>query len=446
VGVKDSANAIYQVESESAHVREDEVPRGYKRTEVGVIPEDWEVVQFRNIVGQYVDYRGRTPTKLGMSWGGGDILALSANNVQMGRIAPELEANYGSEELYRRWMKQGACEHRDVLLTMEAPLGNVAQVPDTRKYILSQRVLLIKPNKLVTRDFLADYLQGDVFQVLLTQSSTGSTALGIQRRVLDQLPVCFPERLAEQEAIAEALGDADALIESLQQLIAKKRAIKQGAMQALLTGRQRLSDFSGRWSRDELKRLVASPITDGPHLTPTFYESGVPFLSVNNLVNNKIDLSDLRYISKQDDEIFARKCKPRLGDVLIGKAASVGKVAIVENNLNFNIWSPIALIRSSKHIFPKFLYYQLLSADCISQIMLRTNASSQGNIGMADIETIQIAYPPFEEQTAIAAVLSDMDAEIEALEARLAKIRALKAGIMQALLTGRIRLPLDRAA
>ena len=118
---------------------------GYKQTEAGVVPTDWEVIPFLQAVRSYIDFRGRTPRKLGMSWGGGDVLALSANNVQMGQIDAEKEAYFGSDELYKRWMTQGDCEPGDVLLTMEAPLGNVAQIPDDKRYILSQRVLLIKP-------------------------------------------------------------------------------------------------------------------------------------------------------------------------------------------------------------------------------------------------------------------------------------------------------------
>lgn len=275
----------------------------------------------------------------------------------------------------------------------------------------------------------------------LTSSLTrqGASRYKLTKVGLLQLPCVLPPP-EEQLAITTALSDVDALVAGLERLIAKKRDIKQAAMQQLLTGETRLPGFRGMWSRAELKRLVMTPITDGPHMTPKFHDAGVPFLSVNNLVNNRIDLTDLRYISKEDDQVFAKKCKPRIGDVLLGKAASVGKVAIVEEDFDFNIWSPIALVRTGVLMHAKFLYYQLLSADCMGQIALLTNSSSQGNIGMGDIETLQISYPEREEQEAIAAVLSDMDTELSALESRLAKTRALKQGMMQELLTGRTRL------
>src|SRR5690606_5644429 len=202
------------------------------------------------------------------------------------------------------------------------------------------------------------------------------------------------------------LSDADAWIESLEQLIAKKRLIKQGAMQELLTPKD-------DWEVKIIREIVATPVTDGPHETPFFLDKGIPFLSVNNIVDNKIDWSDLRYISEVDDIRFSKKCKPRRGDILLGKAASVGKIAIVESDYNFNIWSPLALIRIDE-ISNKYCFYYLQTTDVLNQIKFFTNTSSQGNIGMGDIEKIEIKYPKsLSEQERIATILSDMDAEIE---------------------------------
>jgi type I restriction enzyme S subunit len=213
---------------------------GYKQTDAGRIPEDWNAMRFSIAVQLYIDYRGRTPRKLGMSWGGGDIPALSANNVLMGRIDLEKESYFGSEELYRRWMVQGECEVSDVLITMEAPLGNIAQIPDSNKYILSQRVLLVRPKDWLSRDFLAHYMKGSSFQKQLSLNSTGSTAKGIQRKKLDALPIGIPSSLPEQTAIAAVLFDMDSAISSLETKLAKAQQLKQGMMQELLTGRIRL--------------------------------------------------------------------------------------------------------------------------------------------------------------------------------------------------------------
>lgn len=269
--------------------------------------------------------------------------------------------------------------------------------------------------------------------------AAGSTIKTIGLPYFKELTVLCPPRL-EQDYIAAALLDADTLIDSLEQLLTKKRQIKQGAMQELLAAKRRLPGFTKAWSCDDLRDLVRTPVTDGPHTTPVFVDSGVPFLSVNNLVGNRIDFTDLRFITKEDDQLFARKCKPQRGDVLLGKAASVGKVAIVDDDLDFNIWSPIALIRPVEELDSRFLYYQLQGRPVTTQISVLTNSSSQGNLGMGDIEKLQIAYPCVDEQYEIASVLSDMDTEITALESRLTKARTLKQAMAQALLTGRIRL------
>ena len=99
-------------------------------------------VRLNEVIRQFMDFRGRTPLKLGMEWGDGEIRALSANNVQMGRIDFSKEAYLGSDALYQRWMTKGDCEKGDVAFTTEAPLGNVAQIPNGERYILSQRALV----------------------------------------------------------------------------------------------------------------------------------------------------------------------------------------------------------------------------------------------------------------------------------------------------------------
>ncbi len=314
-------------------------------------------------------------------------------------------------------------------------MGEVCMIPPGLESCLGQRMVLLRPNcSVVNARYLLYALQtSEVQTAIQIQGGTGSTVSNLRIPVLEALQVPLPPTKLEQQRIAEALSDADALIEGLGQLISKKLEVKQGAMQNLL----RPAD---EWIPKSLKEIVETPITDGPHLTPRFLENGVPFLSVNNLVDNKVDLKDLRFISKEDHELFSRKCKPRKGDILLGKAASVGKVAVVETDVEFNIWSPIALIRVGKKYDKRFIYYQLQSADASKQIALLTNSSSQGNIGMSDIERLVVKAPLKEEQTAIATVLSDMDAEIAGLEVKLDKARRVKEGMMQDLLTGKVRL------
>jgi type I restriction enzyme S subunit len=331
----------------------------------------------------------------------------------------------------------------DILISITADIGIVGLVTEEIELpaYINQHIALVRfAAEDVNSRYLAYFLAGTAAQRRFKSMTDAGAKAGMNLAGVREVLAVLPPSSNEQAAIASALTDADALIDSLEQLLTKKRHIKQGAMQELLTGKRRLPGFTEVWSHDQLSNLVDTPVTDGPHMTPVFVDSGVPFLSVNNIVGNRIDLTDLRFITKADDLLFSKKCKPQTGDILLGKAASVGKVAIVEDDLDFNIWSPIAMIRSGEKLNAKFLYYQLQSCSIRTQISVLTNSSSQGNLGMGDIEKLSISYPTIEEQIRVAAVLSDMDTEITALEDRLTKARALKQAMAQALLTGRIRL------
>jgi len=211
----------------------------FQDSELGEIPEAWEVVPLGGLIQKLMDFRGRTPKKLGMDWGGGDIPALSANNVRMGYIDFDRECYLGSNELYSAWMVHGDTKQNDLVFTMEAPLGNVAVIPDDRKYILSQRVILLRPTERVSHSYLFQYLRSDAFAKILDVNATGTTAKGIQQRRLVQLPVVLPS-LEEQCRIADVLGVLDAKLDTLSAKQAHYGTLKRGLMQKLLTGEWRV--------------------------------------------------------------------------------------------------------------------------------------------------------------------------------------------------------------
>ena len=204
--------------------------------------DTWDKEEIRNILTLIMDYRGRTPKKLGMEWGGGDIRALSAGNVKRGWIDFEAEAYFASEALYQKWMTQGVTKENDILVTTEAPLGNIAIIPDSKKYILSQRVISLRTDpQIINSKYLYHYISSEIFQELLKKDSSGSTATGIQRLKLEKILIAFPS-LAEQQAIATILSDMDLEIGAIETKLTKARQRKQGMMHELLTGKIRLID------------------------------------------------------------------------------------------------------------------------------------------------------------------------------------------------------------
>jgi len=383
-----------------------EAEKGFKKTDIGVIPSDWDAKLLKNVCSMK---SGNTITSKNIS-------------------AFDKYPCYGGNGLRGRTNKFTHSGSFVLIGRQGALCGNINFVDGI--FFASEHAIVVTPNVNTNIRWLSYVF----VRMNLNQYSESSAQPGLSVQKILELQIAIPPTKAEQTAIATALNDTDALITQLEKLIAKKRAIKQGAMQDLLKPKE-------GWDLKSVKEIVITPVTDGPHETPLFLQTGIPFLSVNNLVDNKINLSDLRYISQEDHSRYSKKCKPQRNDILLGKAASVGKVSIVEIDLEFNIWSPIALIRPKIDYFPKYIYYSFQTNRIIKQIEFFTNSSTQGNIGMGDIEKIRLSIPrKIEEQVHIATILSDMDAEIETLEKKLDKYKMLKQGMMQNLLTGKIRL------
>lgn len=288
--------------------------------------------------------------------------------------------------------------------------------------------------------------------------NSGGAQQSLNRNFIAPILVAVPKRY-EQEAIAEALSDVDALIDFLEQLLTKKRQLKQGAMQELLTGKKRLPGFGSKschrqtevgvipddWSQNAI-RDIATKVGSG--VTPTggskrYKEFGRPFVRSQNVGWGNLLLEDLAFIDEQTHSGFpATELKKH--DVLLNiTGASIGRTALADDRLvGGNVNQHVCIIRldASKTI-PKFINLFLLSTLGQRQIDSFQAGGNRQGLNFSQIDSIKLPLPSTKaEQIAIAAVLSDMDAEIAALEAKLSKARQLKQGMMQELLTGRIRL------
>ena len=193
---------------------------------------EWNFGLFYDCLNEIVDFRGRTPLKLGMEWGGGQIPALSANNVKNGYIDFQAECNLASEELHIKWMSGVDVRKGDIVFTMEAPLGNATLIPDSRKYILSQRVVLFKTKQNINNHFLIQLVWSPFFQKLLQSLSTGTTAKGINQKSLKKIEIYYPN-IEEQEKIADFLTAIDRKIKAVAQQIDRTKQFKKGLLQKM---------------------------------------------------------------------------------------------------------------------------------------------------------------------------------------------------------------------
>lgn len=274
---------------------------------------------------------------------------------------------------------------------------------------------------------------------------TGSNYPAINSRDVKALRIPFPPNANEQIAIADVLSDVDALLDALDRLIAKKRAIKQGAMQALLTGRVRLPGFTGEWKTQRLGDLGATYGGLTGKSKADFGDGESPYIPFLNILNNQvINPQRLDFVNIKPGE---RQNKAIEGDLFFNGSSEtpeeVGLCSVLMDdvpNLYLNSFCFGFRINKPLEANPLYLVYFFRSGAGRELLYSLAQGATRYNLSKRNFLELEIPFPSVKEQNAIAEVLSDIDAEIDALENRRAKLRAIKQGMMQELLTGRIRL------
>ena len=434
------------------------VATGFKQTECGIIPEDWNMRSLGSLTSVMTNGFVGTATSHYTEHRSG-VLYIQGYNVEENAFNFH-GIKYVSEEFHSAHMK--SCLRGGDLLTVQTgDVGLTTVVPDELAGSNCHALIISRLNKgTANSNFVSSYLNSYNGRSRLRLIEIGSTMKHLNVGDMLEFTIPLPPTIAEQEAIAEALSDADALIESLEQLIDKKRLIKWGAMQELLSGKRRLPGFEINpgykptavgvipedWDVVRL-RQYCKLITKGT--TPTtvgrsFRNSGINFLKAETISENgKVIPEKLAFIDEETHSLFKRS-QLMIGDLLISIAGVLGRVGIVDpNNLPANTNQALAIVRlvDISEISHDFLFFYLRGASIEKQIQDINVQAAQANISLQDVGDFLIALPSTKaEQEAIAELLGDMDAEVTALETKLEKARWVKQGMMHNLLTGRIRL------
>jgi type I restriction enzyme, S subunit len=312
-----------------------ELKPSYKQTEVGAIPEDWDVVEFVSF-GQVIDGdRGVHYPGVGELRDAGECLFLNAGNVTK-RGFRFAECQFISAEKDKK-LNKGKLSRGDVILTTRGTIGNFAYFTDEVPYenirINSGMVILRNTSPTVAKTYQYLVLRSRVVESQIERLSFGSAQPQLTVKGISTLKIPLPPTKAEQEAIAEAIGDADALIESLEQLITKKRNLKQAAMQQLLTGRTRLPGFHGDWETLNLseKSTLKARIGWQGLTTAEYLKTGEYYLVTGtDFANGRIDWSKCCFVAS---ERYAqdRNIQLRPKDILLTKDGTIGKVGFIDN-------------------------------------------------------------------------------------------------------------------
>lgn len=419
-----------------------EVKQGYKLTEVGVIPEDWEVKRLENI--SKITSGKRLPSGYSLTTHVTDHPYIRVTDMNQTGINTN-DLMYVPDNAYPH-----ICRYRifksDLYISVAGTLGIVGKIPD----ILDGANLTENADRITDITCSQDYLLSVLSSPLIQDGVKSTQTVGAQPKLalikIRNFLVPLPP-LPEQTAIATALSDVDALISSLDALISKKKQIKQGAMQELLSGKRRLPGFSGEWEARLLNEI--SWFQEGPGVRNTqFTSSGIKLLNGSNIILGELKLDNTnRFISEKEAYGSYSHFMADSDDIVIASSGiSIDrfheKVARVKKNdlpLCMNT-STIRFKVNSKYTTAAFLFQLLVSDQFKRAIGGQATGSAQLNFGPSHLTKVAVNIPPLPEQQAIATILSDMDAEITTLEARRDKTKLLKQGMMQALLTGRIRL------
>lgn len=396
------------------------LPKGFKNSEIGPVPKDWEVKELGEMFIQILG--GGTPSRVKVEYWHGDLPWATVKDIS--NFSPIDTQEHISSDAVKgsstRIIPAGT-----LIVTMRMSIGKVViyQVDVAINQDLKALVVCDHASVAYTK-YVIESISGS-----LEELASGSTVKGLPLTVFTKYLVSVPP-LSEQVAIATALSDIDALISAQEELLAKKRAIKQGAMQELLTGRRRLSGFPVR----PMKQTDIGPIPEDWAVK----ELGETLTICHGKSQHEVEAPYAPFpIMATGGQIgWASECLYDKPSVLIGRKGTIDKPQYIEKPF----WTVDTLFYSKVYqgYIPKFLYYKCLTIDWCSH----NEGTGLPSLNATRIQQIPIGIPSsISEQAAIAAVLSDMDAEITAVEEGLAKHRALKRGMMQELLSGRIRLP-----
>ena len=407
-----------------------EVKPGYKQTEIGVIPEEWEVAELSAVTTQIGDGLHGTP----LYSPNGSYFFINGNNLGDGRIVFTNETQtVGRAEFIKHRKPLG---DRSILMSINGTIGNLALFND-EPVMLGKSVAFLNVSPSVSKNFIYHSLRAPKVKQQFFGGLTGSTIGNLGLATIRGTKIPLPPSEDEQCAIAEALSDVDGLLGGLDRLIAKKRDLKQAAMQQLLTGQTRLPGFHGEW---EEKRLGEVATLNRLNVVPASWPSQTfVHFSLPAFDAGKAPVVEL------GAAIGSNKFKVPQGAVLVSKLnPRIPRVWAPDVIPEDSIASTEFLVLTPKDgVSRRFLFILCASPRFCEQMELAATGTtgSHQRISPSGALTLKVFVPiDPDEQTAIAEVLSEMDGELAVLEQRREKTRALKQAMMQELLTGRTRL------
>ena len=399
---------------------------------------EWAEKKFINCLAKIIDFRGKTPKKLGLSWSNnGKYRALSALNVKNGFIDKNIDVHFGNYDLYKKWMGNTELEKGDILFTTEAPMGNIAIIKDDEKYILSQRTIAFRVDaKNINGPFLLYKLNTVSTKNKLMSLSTGGTAQGISQKNLSYLFISVSNDLNEQQKIGDFFSKLDKLLDLQQQKIDKLELLKKALLQKLFPKygakipELRFKEFKNEWEKEKLKGYIEKVSgNDGRMNLPTLTISAAKgWMNQNERFSNNIAGKEQKnYTLLKKGELSYNHGNSKLF-----------KYGVVYELINYDE----ALVPKVYHSFrvnskasARFIEYLFRGKKVDRELrkLVTSGARMDGllNINFNNFENIQLYFPEKAEQQKIGNLLSKVDQLIELENKKLQDFQQVKKCLLQ---------------
>lgn len=400
---------------------------------IGEIPEDWNVGKTLYALSMPItDGPHETPELFD---DGIPFISAEAVSCGNGHIDFEHIRGFISQEFYEECCKKYIPQINDIyMIKSGATTGKVAKVETQKLFTIWSplAVFRVEPQRCYY-EYLYYFIQSDAYQKQIENKWTYGTQQNIGMRTLEKLMICFPS-ITQQKLIADYLdtkcSKIDEIIEKQQATIEKLKEYKLSVITEAVTkginpnvemkesGIEWIGKIPMKWNVGKTLYALSMPITDGPHETPELFDKGIPFVSAEAVScgNGVIDFEHIRgYISQEFYEACCKKYVPKINDIyMIKSGATTGKVAIVDTDRKFTIWSPLAVFRCNPDKMNyMYLLYFLQSDVYQKQVQDKWTYGTQQNIGMRSLEKLFVCFPSLDEQRNIADYLNEQCIRIE---------------------------------
>lgn len=379
--------------------------------------DDWEQRKLLGTISFIIDYRGRTPKKLGYKWSENGILALSALNVKMGYIDKNIETHYGDNYLYDLWMKNTPLHKDQVLMTTEAPAGNIAQIPDNSRYILSQRAIAFEAkNDIICDNFLAKVLSSQNVQNQINDLSTGGTAKGVSQKTLAEVNISYPIKMDEQSKISKFISNIDNLITLHQRKCDKLVEIKKSLLEKMFPKNSskipeiRFKGFNDDWEQRKLGEEAIELIAGGDIDKSKSVDNGKYPIYANALTNEGI----IGYYNN-----YYRVKAPA---VTITGRGEIGHA--IARNIDF---TPVVRLLSLKT-----KHNNIFLANAINQLNAVSESTGVPQLTVPQVEKYELKFPKeISEENKIGKLFNNLDNLITLHQRKLENLKNIKKSLLE---------------